>query len=277
MFTKTKIQTLALIERKHLTRVFLLLTAVMGNAYADGLNDLNAALERLQGTEAISAELESSFTEIRDAGEDVKKGLATVWLDDNAKGLKVTYSKEVIKNIELEAQLRIENEDADTPTLNAVNDLRAATIREMLSANKAIARRVSQATFIDEQQVDFQGQVVRQLNFELPLKAVIKDKKVREYVKKFSAKYQILIDDEGIPFQTTLDYQGKGRAYIVLSMKAKGSRVSKYTVVSDRLVRLSSHHVGSYSSTFGDTETTEEDKIELKTSLAANNDNLTAN
>ncbi len=234
-------------------------------AFADGLSDLKSALERLQGNSPISAILEATIIENQGEGKDkvVKNGNVEINLQDGEQGLQITYSNQVLKNADEESNLRVKDEDADTPTLNAVDRLEATELRALLSSASSLLRRLEQATFIDEQEVVYYGKAVRVLNFELPMRTIVNNKKTREYVDKFEGKFQVIIDDDGTPLETQLNFKGNGRAYIVLSLKAYGTGTTKFKVVNERLVTVHQEFTNGYESTFGERETTQTIQLNL--------------
>lgn len=245
--------------------------ALSHSAYADGLSDLNSTLDRLAGTAPISATLHSSFVEHEGKGKEreKKEGKVSVSLSDGQDGLMITYSNDVLTLIEKEAHLRVEDEEAKTPTLSAVNGIRTTDLNNRLSASESMKRQLKRAEFVEETPAELNGKAVRKLTFSLPMEAMITSKKVREYVSKFSGSYHIMIDDKGTPLQSRLTFKGKGRAYIVLSMEASGDNTLTYTVVEDRLVTLRSENKTAYKSTFGASETVEIDELELQLDDAA--------
>lgn len=218
-------------------------------AQADGLNDMKNALNRLQGNSQINAELASTTLNNRD--EKITKGEVKVWLKDDETGLQVLYSDDILEKMELEARQRIEDEDAETVTLNAIDRINATELHEMLSAASSLLRRIDQAQFVDEQQDQYKDETVRLLRFNIPVEQIIRDKKTRSYVSKFSASYTIWIDDDGTPLQTRLEYSGKGRAYLFFKITASGSETAKYQVVDDRLVMLTQESNNENDTSFG--------------------------
>ena len=235
------------------------LCAFCGSAYADGLADLKQALVRLQAESQISAVLDSMIVSQRGEDSDrvVKRGKVQVFLKDGTDGLQVTYSNEVMRNIEAEARAKIANEEAETPTLDALRELSATDFRTMLSAASSLERRLSQAQFVEETTTQYQGQPARVLHFTLPVESVINDKKTRGYVSKFESEYRVTIADDGSPLESHFEYRGKGRAYIVIRVEAFGSNSAQYQVMNGRLLRVRSEDKSGYSSTFGDGESVE--------------------
>lgn len=225
-------------------------------AFADGLADLNAALERLNGKRHITAYYQTNFLEVSDADdEDERKennGAVRVQLTDSEQGLQVTYSQDVMDKIESESMQKTVDEETDTPTLNAVRDISATRMRNILSASASLKRRIAKAEFIGEEAQEFEGQPARLLTFNLPLDAIIDDKKTREYVSKFEGKYSVLIDSEGVPLESKTKFNGKGSAFVILTVKANSANYDKYEVIDNRLVRVVNEYHREFSSTFGE-------------------------
>lgn len=236
--------------------IFAVTSMLSAAASADGLADLQAALEKLNGSAPITAYYETQFLEVSDADDEDDRqennGLVRVQLTDSEQGLQVTYSQDVMNKIEAESMEKIVDEEADTPTLNAVGDINATRMRNLLSASSSMNRRIAKAEFVSEEAQEFEGQPARLLTFNLPLNAIIDDKKTREYVSKFEGKYTILIDENGVPLESKTRFKGKGSAFVILSVKANSSNYNRYQVIDNRLVRVLNEYHREFSSTFGD-------------------------
>ncbi|XQW84373.1 hypothetical protein ACOYR1_14705 [Thalassotalea piscium] len=224
--------------------------------YADGLSDLKNALKSLQKTSTLSAKLLTTSYFQQGEGKDkiIRDGSAEISLIDDEKGLQVTYSNDILTKLEIEASERIKDENAKTPTLNAIGKNNATEIKSIVSAGSEVLRTITQASFVNEETVNLDGKVLRQLNFKLPVSAIINDKRTRKYVKKFTSQYSVVIDGQGIPIKTTLNFSGKGRAYWVLSVKAEGFEHSTYQLINQRLVRVTNESGAIFDSTFGYSE-----------------------
>jgi hypothetical protein len=226
------------------------------NLSADGLSELQEALAKLNGNDPLSATVESAYTEKRGKKkkQKTKTGLIQVELSDDQHGLKLIYSNKTINNLELEATDKENNEDADTPTLNAVRGVGVSEMKNMLSSAANLLRRLNKATFVDEKEVIFQDKQVRQLSFTLPLEAIIENKEVHEYVDDFKGSYQILINGDGIPLESTTSFTGSGSAYIFFSMDITQSSQSTFQLKDNRLITVKRTYQNKQSSTWGDTE-----------------------
>jgi hypothetical protein len=226
------------------------------NLFADGLTDLNTTLLKLNGNTPLSAIVESSYTEKRGKKkkQKTKNGLIQVHLSDNHQGLKLIYSNETLIKLEQEATEKEQNEEAETPTLNAVNGVGVAEMNTMLSAAPNLLRSLKKATFINEEEVVHNDHSVRQLNFTLPLEAIIENKEVHEYVDDFKGEFKILISDTGIPLETSTTFTGSGSAYIFFTMELTQTNKSTFKQVENRLVNIKKTFKSKRSSTWGDTE-----------------------
>jgi hypothetical protein len=240
------------------TAITLVAFSLTFNAVAEteGLGLLKNALGELQGSLPISAIYQRTYKDISDAdAKDDRKetfGLMTVLVTNDDQGLQVVYPQTLLSTIEEESSAKAVDEEADTPTLNAVNGINAAGLRDQLSSANKMLREINKATFIDEQATTYNNSPARLLRFNLPLEAIINDAKTRDYVSTFEGVYKIVIDENGVPLETQLEFNGKGRAFIVLSVKVDNSEVSKFEVIDNRLVRVHHEYSNAISSTFGD-------------------------
>jgi hypothetical protein len=226
------------------------------NSYADGLVDLNKALLKLDGNSFISATLKSAFTEKRGRKKKIKitNGLAHVQLLDNFNGLQITYSNELLMKLENEKTAKEHNEEANTPTLNAIDNIEASELRNMLSAASELNRSLIKAQFLKEESVIQDEENVRILHFNLPLEAIISDEDVRSYVNNFEGKYQIIIDKNGTPLQAKLNFKGNGSAYLFFKLSVNQSKTYLYKVINGRLVNYHIEYTKEQKSTWAKRE-----------------------
>lgn len=250
---------------KPFSSIFLIISLILLSplSNADGLSDLKAALSSLNNNSSIAATLMTTSFYQQGEGKDkiTRNGIAEIFLNDDEQGLQVTYSQEILTKLEQEASEQIKDENAETPTLNAIDKNRATEIKSILSAAPDISRTIAQASFVNEVEVNIDGKILRKLNFELPVSAIINDKRTREYVSKFQSNYSVIINDEGVPLSSQLNFNGKGRAYIVLSVKAQGFEYSTYQVLNQRLVRVTNESGSIFDSTFGYSERKNKDAL----------------
>lgn len=260
-------------QRTHrfLVAVVSLTTLISTAAAADGLADLKAALSELKGEAPLTVVYSRSFKEISDADdEDDRKettGEVAVLVSDGDAGLQVTYSEQVLEKIEVESEQKAQDEEVNTPTLNALGGISATQLSRLLSASSSLTRMIDRASYIGEETHMHNEKPVRLLSFNLPLEVVVNDKKARDYVKKFEGVYRILIDENGIPLETRTEFKGKGRAFVVLSVTVENNEFSQYEVHKGRLVRTRNEYSNSFSSTFGDNESSGVNTVSIRDDL----------
>lgn len=244
------------------TVILSFLGSCLVSSYAiatDGLSDLKNALKRLDGNSPIIVELNSSFADAHD--EELKNGKVTVVLNDNSRGFQLTYSSEELAKMQAEKVAKIDDEDAPSPTLDAAYKLKAINLHKVLTASTNLSQFLEKAEFLSEKKSVFNNENVRVLAFDLPMEVLIYNKRTRKYVDDFSARYEILIRNDGTPIKSELNFQGSGSAYMVLSVEAYGSNIEYYQVVDDRLVVTKSATTNGSKSFFGDFERNEEKVI----------------
>lgn len=226
-----------------------------------GLVDLQQALKRFDTQMPIAAELSSSYSESLD--EEIKQGKVKVKIMDNAKGFQLSYRSDELALMLAEKKQQINDEDAITPTLSAAYKLKAIDLQNLLAANVNLSLFLENAKYINEAQELLDNENTRVLNFEIPIEMLLKSKRTREYVKKFSAQYKLWIKDDGTPIKSELNYKGSGSAYIILKVKAYGERTNHYQVINNRLVVAQSYSKQGSKSFFGDFEQKEEKEITI--------------
>jgi hypothetical protein len=227
------------------------LSLVSTSALADGLSDLKSALAKLKGSTPVAAEITNRFEQSRGSDDDVvvKNGFVKLRASDSPNGLAVFYDAETLALMDLEAKARVEDEDVNTPTLMGLNNnLGTMDMRIKFSSAAHLEKRLMQATFVSEEEYDIDGTAHRKLRFDLPVDAIISDKTTRKYVDRFDAFYNIIIDSEGNPVESELSFKGRGRAYLVLSVKAEVSSKSRYQVHGERLLQITHEYQGKFES-----------------------------
>lgn len=228
---------------------------------ASGLDDLKKALNSLQGKAPIAAEIHSSFADVRD--EERWSGDVNVLLNADEHGLQIQYAKDVLLQMELEAQAKSLNEDAPTPTLDAVAKLNAINLHKFLSVATDLQQFIHKAEFVGEKHVELNGVTARQLSFNLVMETFITDKKTRKHVDDFDGSYQVWINEQGLPLESKLTFQGTGSAYIFFNVEAYGDDTEYYQVIDNRLVLMKRDSRRGSKTTFGDFERSESKQLKV--------------
>jgi hypothetical protein len=216
----------------------LILASFSGTAHADGLQDLKAALGRLQGQTPLKAVVEAKTWNRQGEGKDVEEthGAASVSVEEGARGLQVLYSKEMLAKLEAEERLKEKDSKAKTPTLSALNEVNSSALRPMISAAASLTRSMEKAIYKSEKLDSFNGKPARLLNFELSMDKL--SEKDRKYMKKFDGNLTIWIAADGTPLASRVTQAISGRAFVVISFEMKNEEEWIYSTLGDRLVAL---------------------------------------
>lgn len=208
------------------------------SAYADGLADVKAALQRLQGQGTVKAVLDAKTWRRLGDGSDAteRHGQASVLVDDGSAGLQVIYSKEILARIEQEERARAKDPNSKTPTISALREFEAGELREMTQAAQALSRSIEKATYKGERQDLYMGKSARLLSFDISVDSL--SERERKYVKKFDGNLSIWITADGTPLASKITNVASGRAFIIISFEAKSEEQNTYALWGDRLLTM---------------------------------------
>lgn len=233
---------------------------------SQGLADLESALNSLKGTTAISATLYSTYNQDRGKKErEVKNTSGSIKVKVNMapEGMQVTYFADTLDKIDEEKQLKAEDEEALTPTLNAMERLETTSVKNMLSAAQDLSRFLSKAEFEKEEKTELMGVPARRLYFNLPLDSIVSEKDTREYVDEFEGKYSLIINEQGVPLQAIMSFAGSGSAFIFFSVEMSQTYIVTYQTLGDRLFISEEQVERAMDSTWGTTNSVSMKKITL--------------
>ena len=222
---------------------------------AGGLEDLKAALAKLQGASPVKAVATARVQSTNKDDDDKARqesGSATVALEDGPQGLRLLYSPDLLAKAHAESAARQKDSKAATPTRSALNELTMLDVSNLTKAAAVLARKVETAQFKSERTETLNGQTVRVVSLDLALD------KNQKFVKSASSTMDVWIDAEGRPLKSRSQSQVSGRAYMVITFDMQGSEEKTYAVAGDRLVvtRLESRQSGSGAGQSGDSRST---------------------
>ncbi len=214
------------------------MAAAHGAATPDGLTDLKTALARLQGQGSFKALVEAKTWSRQGDGKDQEEtqGQASVAVEENARGLQVFYSKDMLARLETEERNKERDPKAKTPTLSALDEVNSSALRPMISAASSLSRSLEKAIFKAEKLDAYNGKPARLLSFDLSIDKLTE--KERKYLKKFEGSLEVWIAEDGTPYASRSSKSLSGRAFVVVTFEAKNEDDWTYTTVGDRLVAL---------------------------------------
>lgn len=207
-------------------------------ARADGQSDLKAALERCQAQAPLKALLETKTWRRAGEGKDAEEtqGAASVFIDDSARGMQLSYGREILARMDAEAHAQTKNPNAKTPTLMAAREFAPNDLRPMISAASELQRVLDKAVWKSEKADTYGGKPARLLTYETSIDTL--SDRDRKYIKDFEGVLHVWIAADGVPLASRLTQNASGRAFIVISFEAKNEDQSVYSLVGDRLIAI---------------------------------------
>ena len=205
-------------------------------AETDGLRELEVALSYLDARSGVSATL--SVDVVRHQGEDEEKttrrGAAEVLLQDSDEGLFLHYSPVTLALMDEERWRRERDTEAETPTLNAIDELSPGAAHRALSAAPGLLRQIHSGEYQGETTGTFDGQAARRLHFTFGLERL--SEREKKYVKKYTSDLYVWLNQDALPIASELRSRFSGSAFIIIRFASSTDEVYRYQVVGDRLL-----------------------------------------
>ena len=214
------------------------LCVLASQAMADGLADFRNALTQLKSTDPIA--VNAQFKLFGRSGERdeliEREGVIEMRLEDGVNGLRAVYSPALTAQLHAEELAKIEDENVKNSALNAVGQFQYWEWRELLYPAAQMQLMLGRYSFVSEKSVVFNGRSARLLTFSMPIEKI--DKEFRKYVKKYKNRFQVWIDDKGVPLASQLTERGSGRVFIVIGFQFKNEIHTEYRQQGTRLIAL---------------------------------------
>ncbi len=201
---------------------------------ASGLDDLRAALQKLQGTEPVKASLDHSFW--RQTTEDkkpvVSQGRITAQLEDGPQGLKVAWGRGTLQQAAKELAAQEREPDRPAPTRLALRGVDPLEVAEALSHGEALLRDLAQAQLQEEKAEAWQGRPARLLVLKLTPKIPESQKK---YLKELKVDAKVWVGADGVPLAFTSSVAYKG-SRMFISFEGGNTQELQFSRIGNRLV-----------------------------------------
>ena len=205
------------------------------SAYADPVADLKTALAGLNDDGTIRTEV--TFTFSSKTGNDknpvAPEATIKVTVEDGAGGLRVTWSRDLLKTIAEEAKAKSSDPEKRTPSERALRELGAGKLNSYLNAAPEILQSLEHAKLIEEKADPWQGRPARLLIFTIDVPLSARDKKI---VKEANATAKIWVGADGLPLAAERSFSFKGRAMLVITFESSQLEKLEYARVGNRLV-----------------------------------------
>lgn len=202
--------------------------------HADGLGDLRAALQRLQGREAIRARAEVNTTSLNGEGKKQKsrQSHGAVLLEEGPGGLRLGWTPEQMDAARAETRRKKADPEAATPNLDSLRALNAEDASEMLGAAPALLVKLTQAKVLEDRAEAYGGKPARLLHLQMePALSA----ETRDVMKKYEQRLKVWLDADGTPLGAEESVDFKGSKFLI-SFGGTSKETSVFRKVGGRLV-----------------------------------------
>lgn len=219
-----------------LRRIAFVLLLSGSTAWADGLGDLKAALQRLAGNDPVKGTMDLRLT--RQTVEDKKpvtyRGHATFSVDDGQKGLKLTFAKEDLLLAAGEGRAQMANPEKASPHRLGLREADALDVADLVNHADPLARYLDKAVLVEERREAWKGRPARVivLRVDPPL-----PQSQRRHLKKVDVNARIWIGEDGTPLALSYQATYSGSRFFI-SFKGSIQEERRFAVQGDRLVVL---------------------------------------
>ena len=200
----------------------------------DPLAQLVGVLARLPATTPVRARVEHRVTFTQGDEERVPAaGTATATASSGPDGLRITWNPSLLARAEAEERERLQNPDAQTPTRDAVGDLRTLAVARALDAVPELLRSLQDARVLEDKVEPFEGAPTRVLLLEVKPTLAARD---RKYVKGVEATARVWLGPDGVPLAMDRRVLIKGRIFLIITFEIEQKELLRFRRSGDRLV-----------------------------------------
>ncbi|MDO3381424.1 hypothetical protein [Gilvimarinus algae] len=216
----------------------LVLLCLAATSRADGLADLQRALETLTQRLPVTGELAVEVMQKYGDGDDAveRKGAASARVVDSPEALSLAYGAELLASLEGEEAQRARDPDVATPAKDGVHELSPADARLMVRARDSLQRSINAAQYLGETEESYEQVPARRLDFALPISQLAKHE--RKYVKSYDGVLSVWIDENGVPLASRTRIDASGRVFIFIRFHFEVRSDRQFVVHGDRLLAL---------------------------------------
>lgn len=151
-----------------------------------------------------------------------------------AEGLSLHYSPQTLAALDAERRLKVQEPDADSPHLNALNALDLTDVKDLLDPTKALSRSIDSAEFLGEEAIACGEASCTQLQFAYGEERLSGSNK--RFVKDFEGRIEVVVDAEGRPQRAKQHSLAKGRVFLIIGFQSSTESHWEYGYNEGRLI-----------------------------------------
>lgn len=213
-----------------------LIATISVNSYANGLQDLQQALAKLNQSADFTATVNTSLKNEKKDGDAnaIKEGNIHFIVEQDQSGLKIQYPNDLLQSVGKENLLKKQNPATPTPTTDTLNRFNYSEISILFNPVRDIEADLRKAKFVKEEAVSLQGNPARLLHLYIPLEGL--EEEERKHLKKYRTDLKIWINDQGIPLASQSIGKGSGRFALVIGFEFNFDVEKTYITYNNRLL-----------------------------------------
>jgi hypothetical protein len=195
---------------------FLLLALLLAPvlAFADGLTDVRATLQKLQSDQPLRARVEIKTR--HSGGESNKQkqseGVSTVIIESGADGLKLSWSPDQIRQSRKAAWAEIANPDSPKSDLAMLRALEAGQALNLLDAADPLRRGLERAVLLEDKPDTYKRKRARLLVLKIDLGLGEEERKA---LKSSEAIEKLWLDADGIPIAMDRNVEARFSKFLI--------------------------------------------------------------
>jgi hypothetical protein len=182
--------------------------------FADGLSDMRATLQKLQGDQLLRVRVEIKSR--RSGGESSKQkqseSVSTVIVENGPDGLNLSWSPDQIRQSRKAAWNEVANPDTPRSDLATLKALEPAQALNLLDAADGLRRALEKSELREDKRENYQGKPTRVVVFRIDLGL---DEEERKALKSSESYLKLWLDGDGVPLAMERDVQAKFSKFLI--------------------------------------------------------------
>lgn len=194
-------------------------------------------LQNLDDTCQVKVLISRTSENTANSGDDMISNRVSVDIEAEYKqgDLIIYYPQTLLERIDKERQENEKDPDSPMPIRIAAESINISEICNLITAQETLIRLLKIASLVTQSNSRYKEQDAALVEFDVQLNLSKQEKK---YVKHFTSKLKLWLDENGLPLASEMHFTMKGRAFLVVSFEGENSETIEYRVCQNRLLAV---------------------------------------
>ena len=212
----------------------LLFTAIVEASTPTG-EQVMEKLQSLDNKNPLKVRISKSSENTAGLGEDLTSSKVSLEIGVELKqgDLIIHYPHELLERIDKERRANEENPDSPMPIQLVSSSINIHEIQSMFAAHEQLIHNLKTSTLVSQSNSRYKDHDATLMEFDLKPNF---SKRKQKYIKKYSAKLKLWLDEKGWPIACESYFWMKWRAYMVVNFEWEETDTIEYQVYKNRLV-----------------------------------------